>query len=234
MRATGVFDRARGRAVVWREPELAFRSASLAKLLIALDVLDRRADSPALRDALRRMLSASDDDVANQLWDADGGPEIVERAAKRLALPTARPPEIVGRWGDTMLSVTDMVAIYRHVLESAPVAQRELIIDALAAATPRGSDGFDQYFGIPRRLPRPWAVKQGWSTSPRDVVLHTSGLVGADWRFVVVVLASFPVGTAWPEAAAELDAEVGALAAELCTGELGDEGRRGEQRGSGR
>jgi hypothetical protein len=185
------------------------------KLLIALDVLDRRPWSPRLCDALRLMLSASDDDVANELWDADGGPEIVVRTARRLALPDAGPPEIAGRWGDTMLSIADMVATYRHLLEAAPAAGRDLILGALTAAPRHGSDGFDQYFGIPGRLPRPWAVKQGWSTGPRDVVLHTSGLVGAGWRFVVVVLASFPVGTDWATAASAVDDEVTALSAEL-------------------
>jgi hypothetical protein len=130
------------------------------KLLIALDVLERRPAEPALRDALCRMLSASDDDVANELWDADGGPEIVVRTAERLALPGTRPPEIVGRWGDTMLGIADVVAIYRHILDS---PWREPILDALAAAPRHGADGFDQHFGIPGRLPRPWAVKQGWS-----------------------------------------------------------------------
>jgi hypothetical protein len=215
MRAVGVFDRERGRAVRWQGPELTFRSASLVKLLIALDVLGRRPESPALSDALRRMLSASDDDVANELWDADGGPEIVERTARRLALPTAQRPETAGRWGDTMLSIADVVAAYRYVLETAPAGQCDLIVDALAAAPRHGSDGFDQYFGIPGRLPRPWAVKQGWSVSPRDVVLHTSGLVGAGWRYVVVVLSSFPVGTDWPEATVGVNAEVTALMAEL-------------------
>lgn len=210
-----MFDRSRDRAVRWHGAELAFRSASLVKLLIALDVLDRRPASPQLRDALWLMLSASDDDVANELWDADGGPEIVERTARRLALPAARPPEIAGRWGDTMLGIGDVVATYRHVLEVAPAAWRELIVGALAAAPRHGSDGFDQYFGIPGRLPRPWAVKQGWSDSPRDVVLHTSGLVGGGWRFVVVVLASFPVGTEWASAAAAVDAEVTTLSSEL-------------------
>jgi hypothetical protein len=182
------------------------------KLLIALDVLERRPATPQLCDALRLMLSASDDDVANELWDADGGPEIVERTARRLALPTARPPEIAGRWGDTMLGIGDVVATYQHILGS---QWQELILGALAAAPRHGADGFDQYFGIPGRLPRPWAVKQGWSASPRDVVLHTSGLVGADWRFVVVVLASFPVGTEWATAAAAVDDEVRALSAAL-------------------
>jgi hypothetical protein len=153
--------------------------------------------------------------VANELWDTDGGPEIVVRTAERLALPAARPPEIAGRWGDTMLGIGDVVATYRHVLETAPAPWRELILDALVAAPRHGSDGFDQYFGIPNRLPRPWAIKQGWSESPRDVVLHTSGLVGADWRFVVVVLASFPVGTDWATAAAAVDDEVAGLADQL-------------------
>jgi hypothetical protein len=210
-----VFDRSADRALCWRGAELSFRSASLVKLLIALDVLDRRPATPPLCDALRLMLSASDDDVANELWDADGGPQIVTRTARRLALPAARPPEVVGRWGDTMLGIGDVVATYRHVLDDAPAARRELILGALAAAPRHGSDGFDQYFGIPGRLPRPWAVKQGWSASPRDVVLHTSGLVGADWRLVVVVLASFPAGTDWATAVDAVNDEVTALAPRL-------------------
>ncbi|MFI9380597.1 hypothetical protein [Kutzneria sp. NPDC052558] len=204
-------DRTRRETVRWQGAELAFRSASLVKLLIALDVLDRRPVTPALREALRLMLSASDDDVANELWEADGGPEIVERTARRLALPAARPPEIAGRWGDTMLGIGDVVATYEHILGS---QWRDLIVGALAAAPRHGSDGFDQHFGIPR-LPRPWAVKQGWSASPADVVLHSSGLVGAGWRFVVVVLASFPVGTEWATAAAAVDGEVSALSSGL-------------------
>jgi hypothetical protein len=207
-----VYDRPGDRALRWVGPELSFRSASLVKLLIALDVLARRPDTPPLRDALRRMLSASDDGVANELWDADGGPEIVTRTARRLALPATRPPEIAGRWGDTMLGIADVVAIYRHVLES---PWRDPILDALAAAPRHGSDGFDQHFGIPSRLPRPWAIKQGWSESSRDVVLHTSGLVGAGWRHIVVVLASFPVGTDWTTAAAAVNDEVARFADEL-------------------
>lgn len=209
-----MFDRSRASALCWRGAELAFRSASLVKLLIALDVLERRPATPPLCDALRLMLSASDDNVANELWDADGGPEIVTRTARRLALPAARPPEIAGRWGDTMLGIGDVVATYQHVLADAP-GKRDLILDALAAPPRHGSDGFDQYFGIPGRLPRPWAVKQGWSESPRDVVLHTSGLVGVGWRFVVVVLASFPVGTDWTIAVDAVNSEVTALSPRL-------------------
>ena len=210
-----MFDRSRASASQWRGAELAFRSASLVKLLIALDVLDRRPATPPLCDALRLMLSASDDNVANELWDANGGPEIVTRTARRLALPAARPPEITGRWGDTMLGIGDVVATYQHVLADAPASCRDLIVDALAAAPRHASDGFDQYFGIPGRLPRPWAVKQGWSESPRDVVLHTSGLVGAGWRFVVVVLASFPAGTDWATAVDAVNSEVKALSPQL-------------------
>ncbi len=89
----------------------------------------------------------------------------------------------------------------------------------LRQAGPCGSDGFDQFFGIPRGVAKPWAVKQGWSgygsippvrckgngsatpsallppsTRPpapvdfRNAVLHTTGVVGQDDRYIEVVL----------------------------------------------
>lgn len=212
--SAAVHDRRLGRSLVSERPRARFRSASLVKLLIAVDALERHRHSPGLPGRVRTMLSVSDDDIANDLWDADGGPELVTRVGQRVGLSDLRPPVIPGRWGDTMISTADVVTTYQYVLSSLAAEDRDLIVGAMADAPRHGSDGFDQHFGVPT-LPRPWAVKQGWSATARDRVLHTSGLVGADWRLVVVVLAAFPPDTGWTDAAAAVDTAVAAIQTNL-------------------
>jgi hypothetical protein len=218
--SVAVVDQQLGRRLVAEQPGLRFRSASLVKLFIALDALDRRRSAPGLDGRLHTMLSVSDDDIANELWDDDGGPELVTRTVLRLGLPDAQPPVIAGRWGDTMISTADIVATYRYVVDVLPATDRELVVGAMESAPTHGSDGFNQHFGVPKTLPKPWAVKQGWSTTARDRVLHTSGLLGAQWRFAVVVLASFPPDTEWSVAAAAVDAATGSIRPYLSDGEV--------------
>jgi hypothetical protein len=69
-----------------------------------------------------------------------------------------------------------------------------VILTALSGTSKIAVDGFDQYFGIPNGIPHiPWAVKQGWGTSGSQAVMNSTGLVGSDWRYVVIVLACAPV-----------------------------------------
>ncbi|MCR6489764.1 hypothetical protein M8542_43830 [Amycolatopsis sp. OK19-0408] len=180
-----LFDRQRGAATVSVRAERGYTSASLVKLLIALAVLDGGGPAPEVQ----RMLSRSDDDLASRFWTAYGGPSIVTRWAAKIGLTGTRPPADPGRWGDTRITAADVVRIYQYVLAHAPGA----ILSALRAATERGSDGFRQYFGIPDAAGgRPWAVKQGWSCCRPTRMLHTSGVVGEDGRYIVVVLTEDP------------------------------------------
>ncbi|MFE3455598.1 hypothetical protein ACFXJ8_42490 [Nonomuraea sp. NPDC059194] len=162
-----VFDRVAGKIVAHRQAHRAFRSASVIKILIAVDFLERTA-KPTGRDltTLKVMLRSSDDDAASALWDRGGKGKIVTRMARKLGLADTTPPPAAkpGFWGYTSLSAYDDVArTYRYLMDRADPKVRDLIIGHLRRATPCGTDGFDQYFGIPRGLPKPWAVKQGWS-----------------------------------------------------------------------
>jgi hypothetical protein len=65
--------------------------------------------------------------------------------------------------GYTALSAADVVKTYQYILTEAHPKYRDFIMDNLRQTTKCGSDGFDQSFGIPSALPKPWAVKQGWS-----------------------------------------------------------------------
>lgn len=161
-----VFDRKAGTFVATRNAHRKFRSASVVKILIAIDYLERRASVPAA-DArlLEIMLRSSDDDAASTFWDRGGKGQIVVRTARRLGLAdtTPPPPSKPGFWGYTSLSAYDVVRTYRYLLDRADARVRDTILGHLRHATPCGTDGFDQTFGIPDALPRPWAVKQGWS-----------------------------------------------------------------------
>ncbi|WP_411144730.1 hypothetical protein [Streptomyces sp. x-80] len=210
-----VFDRQTGTFTEQLHPDMRFRSASVVKLLIALDHLWDRSPGglPADdRTRLDSMLRSSDDDAASFYWSQNGGSALVDRMVSRLGLAdTAGPPAgYPGYWGYTALSAADTVRIYRYLLDSAPAAVRDLVMGDLRASTRCGKDGFDQRFGIPATFQRPWAVKQGWSgfgssgdctntttapaqhASPTGVdlaqkALHTTGTVGAGDRAIVAV-----------------------------------------------
>ncbi|MEU6854216.1 hypothetical protein ABZ901_30340 [Actinacidiphila alni] len=159
-----VFDRQTGTFTEQLNADTQFRSASVVKLLIALDSM-WTGGVPADRTRLDAMLRSSDDDAASSLWVQDGGSAIVTRMVARLGLTDTAPPPAAypGTWGYTALSAADTVRIYRYLLDSAPPAVRDLVMGDLRQSTRCGADGFDQRFGIPTVFDRPWAVKQGWS-----------------------------------------------------------------------
>ncbi|EOD66179.1 hypothetical protein [Amycolatopsis vancoresmycina] len=181
-----VFDRRSGKTTVSVHPGRGYTSASLVKLLIALSVLERGGPVADVQ----RMLSRSDDGLASRFWVSYGGASIVTQWVRKLGLTGTRPPADPGRWGDTQITAPDVVKIYQYLLDHGPSA----ILAALHAATERGSDGFRQYFGIPDAAGgREWAVKQGWSCCGPTRMLHTSGVLGDDSRYIVVVLTEHPV-----------------------------------------
>ncbi|WP_344588666.1 hypothetical protein [Actinomadura vinacea] len=219
-----VYDRGSGKVLLQDGARRTFRSASVVKILIALDHL--RGERPDLA-LLRPMLRSSDDGAATRFWKRGGKGAIIERTAARIGLRDTAPPpaDKPGFWGYTALSPLDVAKVYRYVLEKAPRAHRDLIMGELRKATPCGTDRYDQYFGIPRALPRPWAVKQGWSgfgdvpavpckasvvpAAAPDLglgrpVLHTTGVVGPDDRRIVVVLTLHPAGSSFRVASQRL------------------------------
>jgi hypothetical protein len=165
-----VFDRQTGTFTEQLNPTMQFRSASIVKLLIALDYLwDRKPayEIPAAdRAQFNSMLRSSDDDAASDFWVRGGGPAIVTRMAGELKLADTAPPpaDQDGMWGYTTTTAADTVKIYRYLLDQAPAAMRDLIMGNLRQSTRCSTtDLFDQHFGIAGAFNRPWAVKQGWA-----------------------------------------------------------------------
>ncbi|MFC4007153.1 hypothetical protein ACFOY2_07975 [Nonomuraea purpurea] len=161
-----VFDRQAGKIVATKNAHRKYRSASVVKILIAIDYLERRKSVPSADAGLLKiMLRSSDDDAASAFWDRGGKGQIITRTARKLGLSDTTPPPASkpGFWGYTSLSAYDIVRTYRYLLDTAAPKVRDTILGHLRQATPCGTDGFDQTFGIPDALPRPFAVKQGWS-----------------------------------------------------------------------
>ncbi|TVT00640.1 hypothetical protein FNH07_31275 [Amycolatopsis bartoniae] len=193
-----VFDRATGTTVTSLNADATFSSMSVVKLLIAIDLLARNdwaLPDTATRNRITRMLSASDDAIASSFWVGDGGSAIITRDVELMGLTSTSSPATAGEWGDTKVTAADLVTVYRYLADDVPAAAHDLIYDALYHASRDGADGTDQYFGIPDGLPgTTWAIKQGWGSSGSTAYYNTTGLVGQDSRYVVVVLTSAPLG----------------------------------------
>lgn len=199
--AAVVFDRATGELVLAEEPDRPFQSASVVKLLIALDVLAAAPPDESTAARLRSMLSTSSDAQASAFWVAGGGGAIVRREVAALGLAATVAPRTDRLWGYTTITARDVLAVYRHIMDRLPMPDRELILSALRAAPRVAADGVDQYFGIPDGLSGlPWAVKQGWSSGQGVVAIHSTGLVGAGDRFIVVLLTEQHAGVGWSNA----------------------------------
>jgi hypothetical protein len=162
-----VFDRQAGKVIAHRQAHHRFRSASVVKILIALDYLERQKNPIPTSDValLKSMLRGSDDGAATTLWRRGGQREIIDRMARKLRLTDTGPPPAAkpGFWGYTAISALDITRVYRYLLERADSRVRGIVLGHLQKAQQCATDGFDQYFGIPRAVPRPWAIKQGWS-----------------------------------------------------------------------
>ncbi|KUI28187.1 hypothetical protein AU195_20740 [Mycobacterium sp. IS-1496] len=181
--------------------------ASVVKLFIADDLLlSGEPLSPEDVANFRSMLRSSDDSAAEVFWNRGGGSAIITRVAKRYGLGGTRPPGD-GRWWNTVSTAADLVRYYDMLLSGAgglPRDKADVIVDNLAASTPNGVDGtqpggvYPQRFGIPEGLYAvPVAVKQGWMCCIGSDWMHLStGVIGADRRYIMVIGSDQPTGAA--------------------------------------
>lgn len=208
-----VFDRQTNSFTEQLNASTRFRSASVVKLLLALDFLWNRGPDytvPAAdRALLEPMLRSSNDQAANHYWSTNGGSAIINRMVGRLGLQDTAPPPAgyEGYWGYTSLSARDTVTIYRYLLDSAPGPVRDFVMGNLRQSTRCASDRFDQHFGIAGAFEKPWAVKQGWAgSSYPEGTCGTSGTATASRTAGSGSRTGTGTGTApAPAAAADVD-----------------------------
>jgi hypothetical protein len=181
--------------------------ASVVKLFIADDLLFRNQPlTPDERKSFDTMLRASDDSAAEVFWNRGDGSAIITRVAERYGLSGTHPPND-GRWYNTISTAADLVRFYEMLLSGAgglPANKADIIVNNLAASAPFGIDGtqpggvYPQRFGIPEGLyAEPVAVKQGWMCCIGADWMHLStGIIGADRRYVVVIGSDQPADPA--------------------------------------
>ncbi|MDX8035048.1 serine hydrolase [Lentzea sp. BCCO 10_0856] len=193
--------------VVSQQGDQPFYSASLSKLILAIDAL-RQPLSEDDRDLIHRALSASDDEAMDVLWTRFDGMEAIGRVAAEAGLTGTHAPEDPSQWGEVVITANDMVKLYRYILAS---PERDTIVAALSSAPTTAADGFDQTFGL-LGITGVYA-KQGWMYYlPSDVYLHSAGVL--DNRYAVAVLTTSPTGS-WTTARQSINAVTKAVLAKL-------------------
>ncbi|MFG3341563.1 hypothetical protein [Glycomyces sp. NPDC048151] len=183
-----LYDSVEDRYLLSYRADETHNTMSTAKLFIAIGALELGAD-PA---DIAKMISMSDDPIANSLWGVVGGPDLITELAGTMGLEHTTPSPEYGRWGDVQISASDMARVVEYVMTELPEDDRTVIVDAMEATTEHGSDGYDQTFGIPTAAAgRDWAVKQGWGCCKPDRFLVSAGTVGADHRYIAAVFGAF-------------------------------------------
>jgi Beta-lactamase enzyme family len=187
-----VYDRTLNKMVATNDPDTPYYTESVVKLLIGLYALDKGGSASTVTEMIER----SDDAAATKLWGTYGGNTIVTSMAAKIGLHNTTPPKKPGEWGDTRTTANDLVLVYQYILNTAPAAERDTMLHAITNATRTAADGNDQYFGIPDAAGNAvtWGVKQGWACCEPSWVLNTTGIVGKDQRYIVIILTAYKGG----------------------------------------
>ena len=208
-----VFDRSTDELAVGERGHERFYTASLSKLIVIVDVLDRRRTEglQVTDDDLKlvaRALGPSDDSAMSALWEKFDGAGAPARVSAKLGLEGTAAPRRFGQWGEVEVTPADYATLWKYVLDDMPDDDRALLISDMKAAPSTAKDGFDQAFGLLApdiRGDGSGAVaKQGWMCCfSGQYYLHTAGVVDPEERFVVVLLTRQPRTKGWPSARAE-------------------------------
>ncbi len=187
----------------------AFPSASLVKLFLAEDLLQRdRAGSIRLsaRDLalMTDMIRASDDPAASELWVRFDGAQAVRAVAERYDLSGTEPPRRAGQWGETSTTAQDVARFLALLPVVAHPEDAATLLGWMQATTATGADGFDQRFGFFGTLTGAPAVKQGWMCCVAGHRhLHSVAVRGGQ---VLVALSEVPRSVGYDRARAWLTA----------------------------
>lgn len=185
--------------------QIPMGSASIVKVLIADELLHRAslgqvALGPSEYARIEAMLVVSDDAAASSLYTQFGDVGLIAAALTRHGMSQSTPPADSRYWGNTKVSAHDLARFYDSVLDSSlPATSRDYLFGLLRRIAPVAADGFGQLFGIAGMpMAAGAAVKQGWMCCLDGVRnVHSTAVVGADDRYVVVILTQFSPTLPW-------------------------------------
>lgn len=170
-----------------------FFTASLSKLMLVVDMLDRDVPlSDSDRRLITRALSLSDDNAMNALWTKFDGYNAMTRVANSLGMVGTQTTSDRSQWGEVKVSPAGYARLYQHIMNEMTDDDEAVIVTALNAATPAAADGFNQFFGLLGGPLKAFA-KQGWMYYGSRLYLHSAGVVmnGAD-SYAVVLMSAQP------------------------------------------
>lgn len=193
---TGVaaLDLRTGKYLSGGEDTAPFASESVAKVLIATQLLATGQMTGATAATAYEMITHSDDDAANALYGLAGGDNVINLVAARYQIPfLGTPPDESGWWGNTEITAKGMVYLYAAIARDPTVGP--WLMNAMAHTTEYGADGTYQFFGIPSATTGA-AIKQGWGDDGDDspnAVFNSTGYVDND-EYAVAILTD---GSPW-------------------------------------
>lgn len=173
-----------------------FYSASLSKLMLVVDMLDRDVPlSDSVRQLITRALSMSDDNAMNALWVKFDGYNAMTRVAQSLGMVDTQTTADRSQWGEVKVSPAGFARLYQHIVNEMSQEDREIIVAALSAAPPTAADGFNQFYGLLGGALKAFA-KQGWMYYGGRLYLHSTGVVSdGQNQFAVILMSLQPSST---------------------------------------
>lgn len=208
-----ILDRNTGKLTVGAEGDTGFFSASVVKLFVITDLLHKVEQgqitlSSTDEEHIRLALERSDDQSMDALWVKYDGPGLVTQLTSLAGLhDTVLDKTDPGEWGETKISARDVTAVWEYVLTKLSSADRKLVIGYTHSAADTGTDGFYQAFGL-LEPPRPTTVeaKQGWMIAGSEMILNTTGVLGARDQYVVAILTKQSASIGYPQGRANVNA----------------------------
>jgi hypothetical protein len=184
--AIAVYDTETGTYTAVGNTDELYSSASVVKVFIATDLLLTGQMTGDTASVAYKMVTASDDDAADSLYGLVGGDSVITTIANHYGITNlGSAPADTGQWGETTITADGLVHLYAK-LKADPEVWPWLSV-AMSNTTQVGTDGTDQFFGIPSAA-QDWAVKQGWMTGLGPGSTYDStGYVEND-RYAIAIL----------------------------------------------
>lgn len=160
--AVAVYDTETGAHSSAGDADAEYSSASVMKVFVAADLLLTNQMTGNTESTAYQMITASDDDATDTLYGLVGGDAVITTIADHYGITNlGSPPADTGQWGETKITADGLVHLYAKL--KADPAVWPWLSNAMSNTTRDGTDGTDQFFGIPSAS-QDWSVKQGWMT----------------------------------------------------------------------
>ena len=194
-----VLDTTTGRMLGNGDSGVALRTASIVKVVIAMRLFalaqeQHRGLRPDEQSDLSAMIRASENDAATRLWNALGGPAVIDWVRQVVGVRNTGPPPDPGDWGDSTTSAHDMATILSALVHARGLtaAHRDALLAEMRQVVPAQRWGVGD--AVHHSTP---AVKNGWFPDIDEQMwrVHCTGVVDDGphpSRWVIVVTTRYP------------------------------------------